>query len=118
MKCNLKISRISIYISCAERFIVALCIVSIAVVILFVVPVNSNTSNTRAYIADSDYLSYRQKLIREALNDPIIQKRLKNAQTPEELNAILRESVKGKLRIYREEHNLDKNGASNKSDDE
>ena len=79
---------------------------------------NSYASNARAYIVDSDYVSYRQKLIRDALNDPIIKKRLNNIQTPEEINAILSESVEAKLKSYREEHNLDENGAPKKADDE
>ena len=114
MKIQCEKYRISIYKYCAGRFIFSLRIVSIAVAILFVTPVNSNASNARAFIADSDYVNYRHKLIGEALNDPIIKERLKNVQTPEELNAILSESVEGKLKIYREEHNLDENGASKK----
>ena len=118
MKIQCEKIRIPNYTYCAGRFIFTILIVSIAVAILFVSPVNSYASNARAYIVDSDYVSYRQKLIRDALNDPIIKKRLKNIQTPEEINAILSESVEAKLKSYREEHNLDENGAPKKADDE
>jgi len=62
-------------------------------------PANSDTAgNAASYIADSDYLSYRHELVREALNDPTIKMRLKSARTPQEINETLkRESLKKNL---------------------
>jgi len=71
---------------------------------------NSQTAAT--YIAASDYVSYRQQLVGDALNDPVIKKRIKNARSIEEINEILRAEIEVKLRKYRNEHGLDENGES------
>jgi len=73
---------------------------------------NSSGANAKAYIIDSDYLRYRLELVRDAMTDPIIKKRLESAQSMEAYNDILKAEIQDKLRIYRDDNNLDENGAS------
>ena len=83
----------------------------ISILLLGLTPIKS-AANARAYIADSDYLKYRQQLVANALNDPTIKERINNARTIDEINEILKMETEEKLKKYREEHGLDVNGAT------
>ena len=83
----------------------------ISVLFLGLTPFKSEGANAQAYIADSDYVNYRQQLVADTLNDPKIKERIKRARSIEEINEILKVEVEEKLKIYREEHELDDNGS-------
>ena len=76
-------------------------------------PIKSDVVGSAAfYIIDSDYLSYRHKLNSDAMKDPLRLKRLEDGSLSiEEFKKLIKAEVEPKLKIYREEHGLDVNGA-------
>lgn len=87
---------------------------SLFVSILFLgfTPMKSDAERSAAfYIIDSGYLSYRQKLNSDAMNDPLIKKHLEDGLSLEEIGELIEAGIEPKLKKYREEHGLDENGA-------
>ena len=82
----------------------------ISVFLLSLIPMNSNAANASYYIADRDYLIYRHRLTRKAVDGLIEKRRLDSSISVEELNKILKAEVEKKLEIYREGNGLDENG--------
>ena len=95
-------------------------LVFVSIVLLGFIPMNSKAEGSATfYIIDSGYLEYRQKLNSEAASDaasdPIIMKRLEDGDLSlQEFFGLIKAEIEPKLKIYREEHGLDENGAKKK----